>query len=115
MSVQIFELFLFKQLFDSHTGLFFCPVVLNSGRFCPPGDMGQRLEIFLLVMTGRGTMGIWWISDADKPPITHRTTSHSEEFPALMSVVLKLRNPVLVPSWIPSLFSSSCFLLHKNN
>lgn len=43
---------------------------------CPPEDMWQCLQIFLIVVTEEGaTTGIWWTEarDAAKHPAVHRT------------------------------------------
>ena len=55
---------------------------LSGGKFAPPpGDVGQYLEIFLVVTAGRGGgPGVQRVEarDAAKPPTMHRTVPHKE-------------------------------------
>lgn len=50
-------------------------MVLKLGQFCTPGNIQQRMEAFLIVMTGRTATGLLLIEawDAAKPPTVHKT------------------------------------------
>lgn len=53
-------------------------LVLNQGQFCPPGDVWQSLDTFLVVMIVCGGVGAtvtYWLEarDAAKHPTVHRT------------------------------------------
>ena len=53
-------------------------LVLNQGQFCPPGDVRQSLDTFLVVMIvcgGAGATVTYWLEagDAGKHRIVHRT------------------------------------------
>lgn len=69
-------------------------MVLNWRKFCPPEDIWQCLETFMVVTTDRGATAIYWVDrDAAKHPTVHRTAPTKQRImQPKMSTVLRLRN-----------------------
>lgn len=72
-------------------------VVFHLGTCCPPGDIWQCLEIFLVVTTGAGdsSTGIYGAEawGATKYSTMHRTTPQKKNYLAEKSIMLGLKNP----------------------
>lgn len=70
-------------------------VILKQEQFCPPGDIWQNCETFLVVTTGKAATGTQWLEARANPVPSQDSPPHNKELSTQMTTVLRLRNPGL--------------------